>query len=478
MSAPGNATRADPGGRLKWRIVGWLSVLTAALLVAGSLTAYGLYRHLSGNMRQHDVLEQLGDERPDKAGGVENILLIGSDTRAGQGDAYGADVSGARSDTLILLHLSADRDKAVLVSFPRDSIVQIPSCQGPEGTVVRPHTGMINEAFAIGPACTWRTVESLTGIRIDHFVQIDFSGFRHMVDALGGVEICLPQAVNDPKAELTMPAGRHVVGGKEALGYVRMRYGLGDGSDLERIKRQQRFMAAMIKKATSTRLLFDPPRLYGFLDAATRSVSTDRGLGLPDLRRIAESVKGMDTGEVTFSTVPTTPAPSDPNRLTFHQPAADQLFEAISTDSQLPSSGSSAEPGSAVPPSQVQVRVLNGTEIGGLAGRTADALRAQGFQVVDVGNTETPTGETVVRHAQGAQPQASAVADVVPGARTAPAATAADAVELVIGGDWQGLDRTGDGPGEPGGPGGGTAGPDTPSPVDTMTAAENICARN
>lgn len=488
MTTPRNTVRADRHGRQRWRVLGWVSVATAVMLVAGSLTTYGFYRKLSGNIRQHDVLGKLGDDRPGRARGVENILLIGSDTRVGQGENYGTTVEGARSDTLILLHLSTERDKAVLVSFPRDSVVDIPSCQAPDGSVVPPHTAMINEALNLGgPACSWRTIESLTGIRVDHFVQIDFSGFKHVVNALGGVEICLPEAVDDPKARLNLPAGRHVVNGEQALGYVRTRYGIGDGSDLERIQRQQKFMAAVIEKATSTRLLFDPPRLYRFLDAITHSVSTDRGLALIDLRRIAESVKGMGTDEVTFVTVPTQPAPSNPNRLVWTQPAAGRLFEAIRANARVPSSvPSPGVPGSAAP-SQVQIRVLNGTEIDGLAGRTADELRAHGFRVVGVGNTEAPAAETIVRYGPEAQPQAAAVAEAVQGARTVEREMTSDTVELVIGNDWQGLDPAGPGSHggqasqgatlrEPGAQAPNAQAPGAPSPVDSGTAADNVCA--
>lgn len=463
--------QADPRGPALWRVLGWVSVVTAAAMVAGSLTTYGLYRKLSGNMRQQDVLSRLGDERPAEGADAENILLIGSDTRAAQNGQPGEQVEGARSDTLILLHLSPSRDEALVVSFPRDSLVEIPPCQADDGSVIAPRTGLLNEAFNLGgPACTWRTLESLTGIRIDHFVQIDFSGFQRMVDALGGVEVCLPEAVNDPKAHLTLPAGRQEVNGEQALGYVRLRYGLGDGSDLERIKRQQRFMAAVVKKATSTRLLFDPPRLYRFLDAATRSVATDRGLGLADLRGIADRIKGIDTGEVVFASVPTEPAPADPNRLVWSQPAADQLFQKIKEDagppsSQQPSPGSG---GAVMPPSQVQVNVLNGTEIAGLAGRTADELEARGFRVRDVGNAQDPAARTVVRYASGAERQAEAVAATIQGAEVVRGDLPAGTVDLVIGDDWEGLNR---GPGDAGG----SVPP--PTPDDTITAADNICTQ-
>lgn len=448
-----------------WRLLGWLSVFVAALLVVCTLTAYGFYRKLSGNIRQHEVAGLLGSDRPAEGTGAENILLIGSDTRAGQGEGYG-DAQGARSDTLILLHLSRNRDHASLISFPRDSLVEIPSCRARNGTPTPPRTGMLNEAFEIGgPACSWRTIETLTGVRVDHFVQIDFAGFKHMVDALGGVDICLPAPVDDPRARLRLPAGRHVVTGEQALGYVRTRYGLGDGSDLERIERQQKFLGAVMRKATRTRLLAEPRRLYRFLDAATQSITTDPGLSLPDLRRIAESVEGLQTGEVTFVTVPTRPAPSDPNRLLWTQPASDRLFAAVRADRPVTSPPPSGGP--AVPAEQVRLRVLNGTDISGLAGRTADQLRARGFRITKVGNSQAPASRTVVRYGPGGREEAAAVAQAVPGARAVASDAVTGVVELVIGDDWQGISPTSAG-GPPGAPA-------SPSPVDTRTAAEDVC---
>ena len=192
-----------------------------------------------------------------------NILLLGSDSRDGDNKAYfSPDISGERSDTTILVHISPNRDHAVAISFPRDSMVQVPQCTKKNGQKVPPFFGMINAAFAYaGAPCTWKTIESTTDIHIDHYVKIDFTGFKRVVDALGGVEICVPHAVNDPRANLSLRAGRQVVKGNDALGYVRTRYGIGDGSDLERIQRQQKFMASVVNKATSGSMLTDPARV-------------------------------------------------------------------------------------------------------------------------------------------------------------------------------------------------------------------------
>src|SRR4051812_33742223 len=231
-----------------WRVLGWVAIGLAVVLVGTSLVAYGAYRKLQGNISHEDVSDQLGAHRPPKLNQALNVLLIGSDQRNGANAKYGKAV-GERSDTIILLHFSPGGKKAMGISFPRDSMVQIPSCRSRTGSTIPAHLGMINESFNNGgPGCTWRTIESLTRIRIDHFAKVDFSGFKRVVDALGGVEICLPQRVDDKDSKLPLSGGRHVVRGDQALAYVRNRHGLGDGSDLGRIQRQQRFLGAVVKK--------------------------------------------------------------------------------------------------------------------------------------------------------------------------------------------------------------------------------------
>lgn len=469
-----------------WRVLGWVSVVMSAVLVATSLTAYAAFRKLEGNIQYTDVLGLLGKDRPEKpATEAENILLIGSDTRTGQGDAkYGRYIQGARSDTLILLHLSPKHDKALLVSFPRDSIVQLPSCQQENGTMSQPRVARINAAFSTGgPACSWKTIESLTGIHIDHFVEVDFAGFKRMVDALGGVEVCLPEPVHDIKSGLNLSAGPHVVEGEQALAFVRVRHNIGNGSDLGRIKRQQKFMGSMVKKATSTGLLLNPPRLYSFLDAATKSITTDSELGVDGLKRIADSVKGLNARHVTFLTVPVHDT-GDGATVAWNQPDANQLFAAIRNDSQPPEKTKpggerSSEP--SVPPGAVHVRVLNGTTVQGLAARAAGELQDAGFHIAGVGNADASTyTHTVVRYGPGGEEAARTLASAVPGAQTQPDPTLTDgsgttgasptsggAVMLVIGGDWGGVHSV-------------SADRKTPSPipsgVDTITADQNPCA--
>jgi LCP family protein required for cell wall assembly len=437
--AYGSPAGHRPSRGAGWRVLGWVSIGMAVLLVGTSLVAYGAYRKLQGNITHEDVSGQLGTHRPPKLNKALNVLMIGSDQRDGSNAKYGK-AAGERSDTIILLHFSPGGKKAVGISFPRDSMVQLPQCKARSGSTIAAHLGMINESFNNGGAgCTWRTIESLTNILIDHFVKVDFSGFKRVVDALGGVQICLPQRVDDKDSKLHLSAGRHVVKGDQALAYVRNRHGLGDGSDLGRIKRQQKFLGAVVKKATSNGTMTNPSKLYGFLTAATKSVTTDKDFTVDEMKKVAGSVQGMSAGKVQFVTVPWQAYAPDPNRIAWKQPDANNLFSAIRNDNQVQAPSKAVKQAS-LPPSQVKVRVLNGTTIPGLAQRAGDQLTARGYSVVKVATSTAKPSRTEVRYGSGADQQAAALAQVVPGAKpVADQTAAAGIVNLVLGPDWEGL---------------------------------------
>jgi LCP family protein required for cell wall assembly len=406
------------------------------LLAGGGLVA--LYYDIMRGVEQEKVDDELlGPNRPPKLNKSLNILLLGSDSRAGQNSRYGAaaGMSGARSDTAILLHLSPNRDQAVGISFPRDSMVRIPECKKESGTVPG-RFGMLNTAFAYaGPSCTWKTLESLTGIHIDHFVQIDFTGFKRMVDALDGVEICVERPVNDPRAELNLKAGKQTVKGEDALGYVRARYSLGNGSDLERIERQQKFMAAVVDKATSSEILTDPAQTYRFLKAASKSITTDEDLDLNAMRKLAEGVRGMSAGQVRFLTVPVERYAPDPNRVQWNQKQAKPLFEAIQHDNDLPAAPARPVKEQALPaPGKVKVTVVDAGAADKTVKRIVNALKSRGFAVQKKVEQAAAGQEHRIMFAAAAEGQANALARVLPTALLTPdARVPADGVRLVVG---------------------------------------------
>jgi LCP family protein required for cell wall assembly len=426
-SIPAQSIPAQPVRRRR-RVLRWVAAGVAVVVLAAGGTVFYLYQRLQGNIHKEHVEPQLGPDRPPKLNKSMNILLLGSDSRDGENKAYWSpDISGERSDTTILLHLSPNRDRAVAVSFPRDSMVRVPQCTKKNGQKVASFFGMINAAFAYaGASCTWKTIESTTDIHIDHYVKIDFTGFKRVVDALGGVEICVPHAVNDPRANLNLKAGRQVVKGNDALGYVRTRYGLGDGSDLERIQRQQKFMASVVKKATGGSMLTDPARTYRFLDAVTKSIATDDELSVSAMKKLATSLKGISAGTVRFVTVPTQTYPRDPNRVQWDMAQAKPLFDAIRQDNALPAPKPLPAQEAQPRPQDVKVRVVNAPK------QAVKTLEAQHFQVTAVHGPAQP--QTRILYGPGAERQADALAVVVPGVVIAPdPAVPAGTVSLVVG---------------------------------------------
>ncbi|WP_327088132.1 LCP family protein [Nonomuraea sp. NBC_01738] len=254
--------------------------------------------------------------------GARNVLLIGSDTRKGEGNSrYGEYTArtetSARADTIMLAHLPADRGRPKMISIPRDSLVDIPACgQNP------PMTDIINSAYAKGgTSCLVKTMETLTGLRIDHFAVLDFAGFKKVVDAVGGVEVMVGAPIDDKKAKLKIPAGLQRLDGEKTLGYVRVR-NIGDGSDIARVKRQQQVLTALVKQVKG--LLREPERLRGALTAVGEAVTSD--LDMESVYRLAISLEGSKT---QFVTVPWEPSSQDPNRIAWAQPEADKLFKSL-----------------------------------------------------------------------------------------------------------------------------------------------------
>jgi LCP family protein required for cell wall assembly len=329
-------------GRLprRRRVTKWVLIGLAIVLVLASSVLLFVWKKLEGNINSISIGQALGNDRPDtvKVEGPKkplNILVMGSDNR--DGTHIGGDTPGL-SDTTILLHLSADRKRAYGVSIPRDAMVERPDCKSKDGKKTVPGgLTQFNAAYAIGgPLCTIHTVEKITDIRIDHFVVINFAGFKDMVNAVNGVQVCVPSEVNDNVGHIHLPAGTYKVNGNQALYYVRVRHGIGaETGDIGRMKRQQAFISAMIKKVVSKGTLANPVRLYKFLDAATKSLTTDTGFAhLKELASLGSSLKNIGLDNVQFITVPNEPYQPDPNRLQLAPGAAD-VWRKIRFDKPL-----------------------------------------------------------------------------------------------------------------------------------------------
>lgn len=315
-------------------------ISTLALAMVTALSVVFIYRHLNGNIESLD-LDVLGDNRPEKQyrgnGEPLNILVLGSDTREGDNAIDGE--GGGGSDTTILVHLSGDRERAYAVSIPRDSIVDRPECENtPAATDV-----MWNQAYlSDGPLCTVAQLEATTDVFVDHFVVVDFNGFGDMVDAVGGVPVCVPEDLEDPEHGIFVPAGDpSLLTGDEALDYVRARSvgELEQQNDLSRIRRQQTFIGALVRKVQSAGTLARLDRVVSFLDAATRSLTTDEDLSsVTRIGKIAMQLQGIGLDKVKFLTVPTEYFPSDSEfrgKVRWTEDA-DTLWQLINEDEPLP----------------------------------------------------------------------------------------------------------------------------------------------
>jgi len=342
-TAPGSrpGARRLPRARRYGRTI--LATIVASQLVLALLTAGGvwwLHGRLNDNIAAGmDIDHRTEKKLPEGAGEPLNILVMGSDTRQGAGNAIdGEGADAGRSDTTILLHVSANRANAYGVSLPRDAMVPRPSCQV-DGRTIEGSDGepeMFNTAYTLGgPQCTVQTVESLTGVYIDHFLVLDFNGFKDMVDAVDGVQVCLPEEVDDAEHDIFLPAGTQDLSGDQALSYVRERYQLSSTGDIGRMKRQQAFIASMVNKVMSAGTLSQPTRIYDFLYAVTGSIRVDRDLDtVGKLFDLARQFQDTGLNKIRFLTVPIETYEPDPNRLAWTD-EADKLWKRIINDQQL-----------------------------------------------------------------------------------------------------------------------------------------------
>jgi LCP family protein required for cell wall assembly len=370
-----------------------VAILVAVVVAGGSIAAYLTYREVWDGIKRIDVSADLnGSGLPPLDPNAINLLLIGSDSRSGENGKIGgsAGITGARSDTVMVVHLAPGDHQIVAMSIPRDSVVPILTCApeaGTSGQTAQPgQVEQINATFAYGgPGCLWRTIEETTGIHINDFVELTFTGFEEAINALGGVTVCLPEAVNDPMSGLHQPAGRHHIGGAQALAFWRTREDLGEGDDPQRIERDQFLMASLLQGIERSGLLHSPSKMLSVIDAVTsnHAITTDESLTPSQMLRIAEDLRGISSESVEFVTVPWTNYVNNYDWVQWLQPQAGELFSAIAHDTRLPKASKRASPDTTtLKPSQIQVAVYNGSTAPGVAASTSGGLSARGFDVV------------------------------------------------------------------------------------------------
>ncbi|KOG34424.1 LCP family protein [Streptomyces resistomycificus] len=335
-------SRRKPRAKRKGLLVtAWTA---AGIVVLGGTGAGYLYFKLNGNIKSVNIDQALGSARPTKVdNGSENILVLGSDTRAGSNKKLGggADDGSARSDTAMIVHVYKGHKKASVVSIPRDTIIDRPECTDTKGETHDAASGvMFNSAYSTGgAACAVKTVESISGIRMDHYLEVDFSGFEKIIDELGGVKVTTTKDIKDDDSHLDLKAGTHQLGGEQALGLVRTRHGVGDGSDLGRIQLQQAFIKALINQVKSINLFGDGTKLYDLANTATKAVTTDSDLGsINSLMSFAGGLKNISASHMHMVTMPVQYDPADPNRVIVREAQAKQVWNALENDKAIPKS--------------------------------------------------------------------------------------------------------------------------------------------
>ena len=400
------------GRSRRWRllrVIGWAAVVVVVLVAAGSVAAYAKYRSVVNSISRVPVPARDLGKRPPTYNSALNILVYGSDSRAnltfhqqvllhvGRND--GED----NTDSIMIVHIAPGRRGATVLSIPRDTQVPYYACRpgraaGQKWPGQQADPGALERINAVlaagGPSCLWKTVEQQTGIHIDHFIGLGLSGFVNIIDDLGGVNVCVPFTVKDPVSGLKLHAGEHHIGGVQALAFWRTREGIGTGSDLERIQRDQYLLAQVLHGILRSGLLSSPSKMLAVASDAARAMTTDTGLTSSGLLQIAESLRGLSSRNVQFVTAPNAPYPLDPDEVEFQQPQADALFSAIAHDSRLPSASggitSATTPGSAglpdASPSRVGVQVLNGSGVLGIGAQVSAALTSRGFVIDGTGD--------------------------------------------------------------------------------------------
>ncbi|MEV6947242.1 LCP family protein [Streptomyces sp. NPDC051172] len=489
-AAAGSRGRTDPRRRPRLtgrgrRVLKIATFCLSVLILATAGAGWWFYQHLNGNINSVSLDGKGGTEKADAFGRTPiDILVMGSDGRTSAVDCKlgggcsktGVQTGHGNADVEMVVHVSADRSNATVMSIPRDTMTHVPACKDSvTGQSTSGYYGQINSALQYGPACQVATVHQLTGIPIGHFVELDFSGVVKMSDAVGGVDVCVSDNVYDTYSHLKLSKGTHTLKGVAALEFVRSRHGFGDGSDLGRTVSQHIFLSALIRNFKSAGTLTDPTKVYDLADAATKALTVDDGLGsVRKLIALAADVDKVPTKRMTFTTMQTAPDPANRDHVLVGA-GARSLFSAIAGDQSLTtgSGGKSAAASvtakasataSAVPASQIAVTVENGTTITGRASTIATALTDHGFSSgTTTANAPSAATTTTLTYGTGQKAEAQTAAKALGLPSSQLKQGTGTGLTLVIGSDWPSGDSY---------PGGTSSAP----PADTQAAVSNAHA--
>lgn len=512
MATRGTAARTPPPAPPRRR---WGLTLTGLLAVAVLMTSgigWAWVKYLDGKLHRVNPFSS-SQSRPDTgADGDLNFLVVGTDSREGVprktlNQLHAGGESCDCTDTMMIVHLSAKRDKATVVSIPRDSYVVFPAHKDKRsGKDVPESRGKINAAYTRGGAAlTVAAVERATNIRIDHYIEVNFLAFVAVVDKLGGVDMCTPIPLKDPKSGLDLPAGTSHLDGVESLQYVRARYLPSDPTgDIGRTERQQKFMAQILARATDTGTLANPVKLQGVLDAVFSSITVDEGLSVKGLLDLGTTLKGLSNSGVTYAQIPLKSIDHQVegwgSTVLWDDAKARVLFEAIRQDrdvlepSKPPSASSSAKPTSSsaaapsapapveIAPSEVYVQVYNGTATQGLGARAHADLAAAGFRMNAAardGSALDLTGveQTVIRYDPRWDRSVRTVAAALPGSKLEPIEGLGRTIEVVVGSSYNGVTPVvaAGQPTRAPSPGATSATPSATAPFEATTGDKVVC---
>lgn len=461
-----------PRSSLLRRIATWVSLA----IVVSSLAGWGLSTKYTGAMKKVNVFGKLNEAERPKVMNTDamTILAVAVDDRSGltrkqlnELHVGHGNYGPPRTDTIMLIHIAPGDGGVTVVSMPRDSWIAIPEYTDTKGKLHSATHDRINTLYQRGgPELMVKTIELLTNMRIDHFVELNFFGFLNMVDAVGGVPMCIPKNVKDFDSGLDLTAGNHVLTGRQALAYVRARH---IDSDFGRMQRQQRFLSSMAQRVMSAGVILNPAKLNSFVNAAMQSLTTDDGLGRDALLNLALRAQGLGLSNLRFMTVPIGDDNANVSGMSvvlWDEVQARDLFAKLAANEPVITAATKSD--LAIAPSDIKISVLNATNVAGLARRAADSLAKVGFQFTEPPRNSKKQDATVtyIQYPKELAEEAKTVGASLPFARLKES-TDVKHVRILAGTDWQDAKAV-------------KAGSTSTTAVvktitDPRTAADNIC---